>query len=113
MVESGHSSFPKSGHSFIFRWPAFAAAALALRTGFLPEDKGPYDVTPNTVELIPTLGALFPRGGPVQDPVLTLTIVRGTPFRRELRKTLKEPIRRTQSTRGNRRSRYFKPNYIE
>ena len=26
---------------------------------------------PNTVELIPTLGALFPRGGPVQDPVLT------------------------------------------
>jgi len=28
-------------------------------------------LTPNTVELIPTLGALFPRGGPVQDPVLT------------------------------------------
>jgi len=28
---------------------------------------------PNTVELIPTLGALFPRGGPVQDPVLTPT----------------------------------------
>ena len=27
----------------------------------------------NTVELIPTLGALFPRGGPVQDPVLTPT----------------------------------------
>jgi len=26
----------------------------------------------NTVELIPTLGALFRRGGPVQDPVLTL-----------------------------------------
>ena len=26
---------------------------------------------PETVELIPTLGALFPRGGPVQDPVLT------------------------------------------
>ena len=26
----------------------------------------------NTVELIPTLGALFPRGGPVQDPVFTL-----------------------------------------
>ena len=25
----------------------------------------------NTVELIPTLGALSPRGGPVQDPVLT------------------------------------------
>ena len=27
--------------------------------------------TPNTVELISTLGALFPRGGPVQDSVLT------------------------------------------
>jgi len=26
---------------------------------------------PNAVELIPTLGAPFPRGGPVQDPVLT------------------------------------------
>ena len=25
----------------------------------------------DTVELIPTLGALPPRGGPVQDPVLT------------------------------------------
>jgi len=43
----------------------------ALLTGFRPEDKGPYAFTPNTVELIPTLGALFPRGGPVQDPVLT------------------------------------------
>ena len=28
-------------------------------------------LTPNTVELIPTLEALFPRGGPVQDQVLT------------------------------------------
>jgi len=28
-------------------------------------------LTPNTVELMPTVGALFPRGGPVQDPVLT------------------------------------------
>ena len=28
-------------------------------------------VLDNTVEVIPTLGALFPRGGPVQDPVLT------------------------------------------
>jgi len=28
-------------------------------------------LTPNTVELIHTLGALSPRGGPVQDPVLT------------------------------------------
>jgi len=33
----------------------------------------PYALTPNTVELIPTLGALYPRGGPVQDPVLTTT----------------------------------------
>ena len=31
----------------------------------------PYALTPDTVELIPTLVALFPRGGPVQDPVLT------------------------------------------
>ena len=30
-----------------------------------------YALTPNTVELIPTLGALPPRGGPVQGPVLT------------------------------------------
>ena len=30
---------------------------------------GPY--LPNTVELIPTLGAPFPRGGPVQDADLT------------------------------------------
>ena len=42
----------------------------ALPTGFFPEDKGPYALTPNTADLIPTLGALFPRGGPVQDPVL-------------------------------------------
>ena len=28
-------------------------------------------LTPNTVELIPTIGALSPRGGHVQDPVLT------------------------------------------
>ena len=28
-------------------------------------------VPPDTVELVPALGALFPRGGPVQDPVLT------------------------------------------
>ena len=34
-------------------------------------DAGAYALTPNTVELIATLGALFPRGGPVQDPVLT------------------------------------------
>ena len=30
-----------------------------------------HPLTPKTVELIPTLGALFPRGGPVQDPALT------------------------------------------
>ena len=29
-------------------------------------------LTPNTAELIPTLRSLFPRGGPVQDPVLTI-----------------------------------------
>ena len=33
-------------------------------------------LTPNTVELIPTLGALSPRGGPVQDPVRTRWAVR-------------------------------------
>jgi len=32
---------------------------------------GPYALTPNTVELIPTIGAFPPRGGPVEDPVLT------------------------------------------
>jgi len=32
---------------------------------------GPTVCTPNTVELISTLGAIFPRGGPVQDPLLT------------------------------------------
>jgi len=30
-----------------------------------------YALTPNKIELIPALGALFIRGGPVQDPVLT------------------------------------------
>ena len=28
-------------------------------------------LTPNTVETTSTIGALFPRGGPAQDPVLT------------------------------------------
>ena len=41
----------------------------AFPKGFLPEDTGPDALTPNTVELIPTLGALSPQGGPVQDPV--------------------------------------------
>ena len=35
------------------------------------EPPGYVPLTPDTVELIPTLGALSPRGGPVQDPVLT------------------------------------------
>ena len=43
----------------------------ASLTGFLPEDKGAYALTPKTVELIPALGARSPRGGPVHDPVLT------------------------------------------
>ena len=34
-------------------------------TGFLPEVEGPDALTPNAVEPIPTLGARFPRGGPV------------------------------------------------
>jgi len=33
--------------------------------------RGAYALLSNTVELILTLGALLPRGGPVQDPVLT------------------------------------------
>ena len=33
--------------------------------------RNPYALTPNTVEPIPTLGAIPPRGGPVQDPVFT------------------------------------------
>ena len=39
-----------------------------------PLSRGPgpgWTLTSTTVELIPTLGALPPRGGPVQDPVLT------------------------------------------
>ena len=43
----------------------------ALLTGCLLGNQGPYALTSNTVELIPTLGALFLRGEPVQDPVLT------------------------------------------
>ena len=43
-----------------------------------------YAVTPNTVEIIPTLGALLPRDGLFEDPVLTRSIpcqrsVLGTP----------------------------------
>jgi len=36
-------------------------------------------LAPNTVELIPTLGAPFPRGEPVQDPVLTARVSGGGP----------------------------------
>ena len=43
----------------------------ALLSEFLPGDKGPYALTPNTVKLLPTIGTLFLRGGPVQDPALT------------------------------------------
>ena len=39
----------------------------------------PYALTPNTVELIPTHGAFFPRGEPVQDPVLTHGATEGVP----------------------------------
>ena len=41
----------------------------------IPTMDRPY---PNAVELIPTLEALFPRGGPVQDTVLTPTLQSGT-----------------------------------
>ena len=37
--------------------------------------RSPYH--PDTVELIPALGALSPRGGPVQDPVLTVAPAQG------------------------------------
>jgi len=62
------SKWPEAGSSHTR--PSHSHTLRRL-TGFLPEDKGPYALTPNTVELIPTLGALFLRGGPVQDPVLT------------------------------------------
>ena len=35
-------------------------ADAGIQVDLLPEDKGPYALTPNTVELIPTLGALSP-----------------------------------------------------
>ena len=40
--------------------PRVVPICEGLLTGFLPEDKGPYALTPNKVELIPTLGALSP-----------------------------------------------------
>ena len=43
-----------------------SAAQAAMEVRHLVRDVFSY-----TFELIPTRGALFPRGGPVQDPVLT------------------------------------------
>ena len=40
-------------------------------TGIRVQDLGRMPRSGVSVELIPTLGALFPQGGPVQDPVLT------------------------------------------
>ena len=37
----------------------FGTVGTGSCTGLLPEDRGPYALTPNTVELIPTLEALF------------------------------------------------------
>ena len=60
--------------------PEIRLALDQLRARHLCEDR-PYALTPNTVELIPTLGALFPRGGSFQDikdiarhPPLTLAV---------------------------------------
>jgi len=69
------------GHLWRDTWTALSGL-LSLP---LPREKGstpsaaeavprPYALISNTVELIPTLGALFPRGGPVEDPVLTLPL---------------------------------------
>jgi len=44
-----------------------------LLTGLPPEERAHAPLSPNTVELIPTLGALLPRGGPV--PALVLSHV--------------------------------------
>ena len=50
-------------------------------SGFLQKEKGPFALTPDTVELTPNLGALSPRSGPVQDPVLTEGLVTVQPSR--------------------------------
>ena len=53
-----------------------------------------YTLTPNTVELMPTRGALFPRGGPSQEPVLTSEHCRARAAKRRF--ALKSPaVRRT------------------
>ena len=54
----------------------FQGAGVALEEEidddfFLSLATDPDPLTSDTVELIPALGAIFPRGGPVQDPVLT------------------------------------------
>ena len=50
---------------------------MCIETAFDIEWSAPVDhsevLTPNAVELIPTLEALPPRGGPVEDPVLTVS----------------------------------------
>ena len=53
--------------SIAFKLPEASYAPAKL--GFRPCCTA---LTPNTANLIPTLGALLPRGGPVQDPVLTV-----------------------------------------
>ena len=51
--------------------PVAAAPDAALETSVASISEAvPYALISNTVELIPTLGALFPRGGPIQNPVL-------------------------------------------
>ena len=46
----------------IFKGPYLPDVPICdgLLTGFHPDDKGPYASYPEYVELIPTLGALFP-----------------------------------------------------
>ena len=49
----------------------FLSPSLSLSLVIMP---GVTPLTPNTVELIPTVVTLLHRGGPVQDPVLTLPL---------------------------------------
>ena len=53
----------------------------AICSGGVAPSRAPAPLTPNTVEIIPTLGALSPRGGPVRDPVLTNSRLVGSPRR--------------------------------
>ena len=55
--ERGRRAHPRAGKGY--------PGLPLIHEGGMP----PLFVTPNTVELVPTLGALFPRCGPVQDPV--------------------------------------------